>query len=163
MEHFFPTGGSEITFSLGANDRQVLQPPLSKTIPLTSTVVFDLFDQLGICAAVNVVLALMTENKVLILSRSFTQIYNASQAMIALMYPFVYSHVYIPILPIDMLDFVSSPTPFLMGTHSSVKNQTQDIVRLLVLFVRLSLSLLTPVLLLNVRLTSFSSTWTKAR
>lgn len=121
-------GGSEITFSLGANDRQVLQPPLSKTIPLTSTVVFDLFDQLGICAAVNVVLALMTENKVLILSRSFTQIYNASQAMIALMYPFVYSHVYIPILPIDMLDFVSSPTPFLMGTHSSVKNQTQDII-----------------------------------
>lgn len=125
------TGGSEISFSLGAGDKQVLQPPLSETIPITSTVVYDLFDQLGICAVVNVVLALMTENKVLILSRSFSQIYNASRALLALMYPFVYSHVYIPILPIDMLDFVSSPTPFLMGTHSSVKNQTQDIVSIL--------------------------------
>lgn len=122
------SGGASISFSLGANDKQILQPPLSSTIPVTSTCVYELFNQLGIYAVVNIVLALMTENKVLILSRSYTQIYNACQALISLMYPFVYSHIYIPILPATLLDFVASPTPFLMGTHSSMKNQAIDVV-----------------------------------
>lgn len=121
-------GGSFITFSLGANDKQVLQPPLSSTIPITSSYVFELFNQLGIYAVVNIVIALMTENKVLILSRSYTQIYQACHALISLMYPFVYSHIYIPILPACLLDFVASPTPYLMGLHASLKSQTFELV-----------------------------------
>lgn len=125
-------GGSFITFSLGANDKQVLQPPLSSTIPITSSYVFELFNQLGIYAVVNIVIALMTENKVLILSRSYTQIYQACHALISLMYPFVYSHIYIPILPACLLDFVASPTPYLMGLHASLKSQTFELIDVLV-------------------------------
>ena len=107
-----------------------MQPPLSPTIPVTLTCVFEIFNQLGISAVVNIVLALMTENKVLILSRSYTQIYNACHALISLMYPFVYSHIYIPILPASLLDFIASPTPYLMGVHASLKSQTTELVSL---------------------------------
>lgn len=123
-----PPGGNEIVFSLGAGDKQVYQPPQTSTIPITGTGVYDLFNQLGIAAAVNVLIGLMTENKILVMSRSYTQIYNACHAMVSLMYPFVYSHIYIPILPACLLDFIASPTPYLMGIHSSLKSQKIDLV-----------------------------------
>ncbi|KAH7644117.1 myotubularin-related protein 13-like protein [Dermatophagoides farinae] len=125
-------GSKSITFSLGAMDRQLLQPPLSSTIPITSTCVLDLFDQLKIHATVNLVIALMTENKIIVLSRSYTQIYNACHALISLIYPFVYSHVFIPILPSSLLDFIASPTPFLMGIHSSLKSQAVETIDVIV-------------------------------
>ena len=34
-------------FSIGAGDRQALQPPLSSTLPVTGTTVFQLFEELG--------------------------------------------------------------------------------------------------------------------
>ena len=127
-------GGSIINFSLGAGDKQALRSPLFSTIPITSTCVYDLFNQLSIYYVVNIVIGLMTENKVLILSRSYTQIYNSCHALISLIYPFVYSHIYIPILPSALLDFIASPTPYLMGLHSSLKNQTNEVVNFWNLF-----------------------------
>lgn len=43
------TGGPQIRFSIGAGDRQALQPPLSPTLPVTRTSVALLFQQLGMC------------------------------------------------------------------------------------------------------------------
>ena len=37
------------------------------------------------------------------------------QAMLALIYPFQWQHIYIPILPPSLLDFCCSPIPFLVG------------------------------------------------
>ena len=45
------------------------------------------------------------------------------------MFPLKYNHVFIPILPSSLIDFVSSPTPFIMGLHSLYKNDvTSDIL-----------------------------------
>ena len=44
---FFLTGGPQVRFSIGAGDRQALQPPLSSTIPVTKISVALLFQQLG--------------------------------------------------------------------------------------------------------------------
>ncbi|CAG2167540.1 unnamed protein product, partial [Oppiella nova] len=118
-----PPGGPQIRFSIGANDRQFLQPPLSPTIPVTETTVYNLFEQLGIHSVVNLVCAATTEHKILFHSRSFSRLSDACLALTALMYPFVYCHIYIPILPSPLLEVLSTPTPFLMGIHSSLKNE----------------------------------------
>lgn len=39
----------QVRFSIGAGDRQALQPPASATIPVTNTTVLSLFNQLGEC------------------------------------------------------------------------------------------------------------------
>lgn len=38
------------------------------------------------------------------------------------------SYVYIPILPAALLDFLSAPTPFIMGVHESYKDNIPDLV-----------------------------------
>lgn len=42
-----PPGGPQVRFSIGAGDKQSLQPPLSPTLPVTGTCVSFLFQQLG--------------------------------------------------------------------------------------------------------------------
>lgn len=42
-----PAGGPQVRFSIGAGDRQALQPPISPSLPVTHTSVHLLFQQLG--------------------------------------------------------------------------------------------------------------------
>lgn len=50
-----PPGGPQVRFSIGAGDRQALQPPLSPSLPVTHTAVSLLFQQLGekMCSVVD--------------------------------------------------------------------------------------------------------------
>ena len=40
---------------------------------------------------------------------------RCSHAVLALLYPFIWQHTFVPVLPANMLDISCSPTPFLMG------------------------------------------------
>lgn len=42
-----PPGGPQMRFSIGAGDRQALQPPISPSLPVSHTSVNLLFHQLG--------------------------------------------------------------------------------------------------------------------
>jgi myotubularin-related protein 5/13 len=44
------------------------------------------------------------------------------------MYPFRYTHVYIPLLPAALVEVLSTPTPFIMGVHSSLKAEVAELV-----------------------------------
>lgn len=68
----------------------------------------------------------MTEHKILIHSHSFSRLHDACQALISLMYPFKYSHVFIPLLPASLTEVLNIPTPFLIGCHSNLKNEFED-------------------------------------
>lgn len=39
------------------------------------------------------------------------------------------SYVYIPLLPYSLLEVLSTPTPFIVGIHSSLAEKCQDLVR----------------------------------
>ncbi|XP_065448289.1 myotubularin-related protein 13 isoform X5 [Chrysemys picta bellii] len=111
-------GGSQKLFSLGAGDRQLIQTPLHDSLPVTSTSVALLFQQLGIQNVLSLFCAVLTENKVLFHSASFQRLSDACRALESLMFPLKYSYPYIPILPAQLLEVLSSPTPFIIGVHS---------------------------------------------
>lgn len=48
-------------------------------------------------------------------------------AVVALLYPFVWQHTYIPVLPQAMLDIVCTPTPFIVGLLSSSLPQLTEL------------------------------------
>ncbi|GFW88430.1 myotubularin-related protein 13 [Trichonephila clavipes] len=153
-----PPGGPQVRFSIGAGDRQALQPPLSSTLLVTGTTVYQLFEELakacyfnmevaqltgiekilarlqlmkyydeGIHNVVTLFCAAMTEHKILFHSSSYSRLTDACHAVTALMYPFKYSHVYIPLLPSALIEVLSTPTPFIMGVHSSLKGEILDL------------------------------------
>lgn len=74
----------------------------------------------------------MTEHKILFHSASYSRLTEGCRALTALMYPFRYTHVYIPLLPAALVEVLSTPTPFIMGVHSSLKHEVTELVRYLV-------------------------------
>ncbi|XP_019511751.1 PREDICTED: myotubularin-related protein 13 isoform X2 [Hipposideros armiger] len=120
-------GGSQKLFSLGAGDRQLIQTPLHDSLPVTGTSVALLFQQLGIQNVLNLFCAVLTENKVLFHSASFQRLSDACRALESLMFPLKYSYPYIPILPAQLLEVLSSPTPFIIGVHSVFKTDIHEL------------------------------------
>lgn len=73
----------------------------------------------------------MTEHKILFHSSSYSRLTEGCRALTALMYPFKYTHVNIPLLPAALIDFLDTPTPFIMGVHSSLKHEVAELVSIL--------------------------------
>ncbi|XP_070619420.1 myotubularin-related protein 13 isoform X2 [Erythrolamprus reginae] len=125
-------GGSQKLFSLGAGDRQLIQIPLHDSLPITGTSVALLFQQLGIQNVLNLFCAVLTENKVLFHSASFQRLSDACRALESLMFPLKYSYPYIPILPAQLLEVLSSPTPFIIGVHSIFRNDIHELLDVII-------------------------------
>uniref|UniRef100_A0A8C3CTC4 SET binding factor 2 n=1 Tax=Cairina moschata TaxID=8855 RepID=A0A8C3CTC4_CAIMO len=119
-------------FSLGAGDRQLIQTPLHDSLPVTGTSVALLFQQLGIQNVLSLFCAVLTENKVLFHSASFQRLSDACRALESLMFPLKYSYPYIPILPAQLLEVLSSPTPFIIGVHSVFRNDIHELLDVII-------------------------------
>lgn len=83
---------------------------------------------LGIRNVLVLFCAVMTEHKILFHSSSYSRLTEGCRALTALMYPFKYTHVNIPLLPAALIDFLDTPTPFIMGVHSSLKHEVAELV-----------------------------------
>ncbi|XP_026318048.1 myotubularin-related protein 13 isoform X2 [Hyposmocoma kahamanoa] len=127
-----PAGGPQVRFSIGAGDRQALQPPATPPLPVTHTAVHMLLRLLGIHNSVTLWCAVMSEQKVLVVSLAGARLAAACRALAALMFPFRYAHVYIPLLPAGLAEVLATPTPFLIGVHSSLKEEVSELLDVIV-------------------------------
>lgn len=80
-----------------------------------------MFQQIGVEKALRVVAWLMTEQKVVVMSSQYNMLTLTTETLCQLLFPLRWQHVYIPVLPLDLLDFTQAPTPFLVGVHSDCK------------------------------------------
>nr|KAF6497565.1 SET binding factor 1 [Rousettus aegyptiacus] len=125
-------GGSQRTISLGAGDRQVIQTPLTDSLPISRCSVALLFRQLGIANVLSLFCAALTEHKVLFLSRSYQRLSDACRGLLALLFPLRYSFTYVPILPAQLLEVLSTPTPFIIGVNAAFQAETQELLDVIV-------------------------------
>ncbi|KAF2075800.1 hypothetical protein CYY_002883 [Polysphondylium violaceum] len=90
-----------------------------------------LFHLLGLRNAIKLFSFALHERKILFLSSNSSLLTVACETLTYLLYPFVWHHVYIPILPDLLIDFLQAPTPFIVGMiqhPSKPKIDYQDIV-----------------------------------
>uniref|UniRef100_A0A6I8PEK5 SET binding factor 1 n=1 Tax=Ornithorhynchus anatinus TaxID=9258 RepID=A0A6I8PEK5_ORNAN len=125
-------GGAQRTISLGVGDRQVIQTPLSDSLPVSCYSVALLFRQLGITNVLTLFCACLTEHKILFLSRSYQRLTDACRGLLALLFPLKYSFTYVPILPAQLLEVLSTPTPFVIGVNSVFQAETQELLDVIV-------------------------------
>jgi len=74
---------------------------------------FDASDILNIFAG------LLTESRIIVISKSPTQLSKAINGIVAFMYPFTWQHVFIPILPKPLMSYCCAPMPFIVGVLQS--------------------------------------------
>ncbi|XP_034235043.1 DENN domain-containing protein 2A-like [Thrips palmi] len=74
-----------------------------------------LFNCLQIPIFLQVFSSLLLERKVLLLSKSISKLSACVDALQSILFPFVWQHTFIPVLPANMLDICQAPTPYIIG------------------------------------------------
>ncbi|GAB6031512.1 hypothetical protein CHUAL_009282 [Chamberlinius hualienensis] len=69
---------------------------------------------------VTVFASLLNERRILICSSRLSRLSACVQAASALIFPMHWQHIFIPILPLRLIDYLSAPIPFLIGVPMKV-------------------------------------------
>ena len=109
-----------IRYKLTSKDYQAIQPPISGSIPITGNCVANLLLWIGPSNLFNLILLLLTDNKIALFGRSYSALAESNKAILSLVYPFKYAGTNIPVLPRKLIDMLSSPVPFLLGVHTEI-------------------------------------------
>ena len=85
-----------------------------------------LFRALNAEQIIDIFIALLTEKKVLLISKYKALLTHASIALISFVFPLCWKHVLIPILPKCMVNAIEAPVPYLIGIDPVILKDDQN-------------------------------------
>ncbi|KAF2074373.1 hypothetical protein CYY_004307 [Polysphondylium violaceum] len=112
-------GANIVSFNLGGQTQIPLKRPSDCLLPTPDLSFNILFKCLDIRNVLLVLKCILLEEKIIIISSQYSLLTYISEIISSLLYPLQFPHVYVPILPELLLEYVYSPFPFIMGVHKS--------------------------------------------
>ena len=109
----------KINYFVGKTSISCKLPNIVSDFCITDVSFRYLFQALSVENVITLLVALLTEQKILFCSEHYVLLITVQQSLIDLLLPFQWPHTYIPIVPSNLLEFVDSPTPYVMGIHNS--------------------------------------------
>ncbi|XP_068176640.1 DENN domain-containing protein 5A isoform X5 [Antennarius striatus] len=113
-----PPSGRSLKFS-GVYGPVVCQRPSTAELPLFDFPLREMFYLLGVENVLQLFTCALLEMQILLYSQHYQRLMTVAESITALMFPFQWQHVYVPILPASLLHFLDAPVPYLMGLHSN--------------------------------------------
>ncbi|XP_028649585.2 DENN domain-containing protein 5A isoform X3 [Erpetoichthys calabaricus] len=113
-----PPSGRSLKFS-GVYGAIVCQRPSTNELPLFDFPLNEVFELLGLENVIQLFTCALLEIQILLYSQHYQRLMTVAESITALMFPFQWQHVYVPILPASLLHFLDAPVPYLMGLHSN--------------------------------------------
>uniref|UniRef100_A0A8C1LQ10 DENN domain containing 4B n=1 Tax=Cyprinus carpio TaxID=7962 RepID=A0A8C1LQ10_CYPCA len=104
---------------LSPYDNLLLCQPVSSPLPLSGASFVKLLQNLGPENACSLLLAVLTEHKLLLHSLRPDVLTSVSEALVSMSFPLRWPCPYIPLCPLRMADVLCAPMPFIVGVHSS--------------------------------------------
>ncbi|KFO36345.1 DENN domain-containing protein 4B [Fukomys damarensis] len=108
-----------ILVQMSPYDNLLLCQPVSSPLPLSGASFLQLLQSLGPELAVTLLLAVLTEHKLLVHSLRPDLLTSVCEALVSMIFPLHWQCPYIPLCPLVLADVLSAPVPFIVGVHSS--------------------------------------------
>ncbi|KAM6910015.1 DENN domain-containing protein 4B [Xenentodon cancila] len=108
-----------ILVQLSPYDNLLLCQPVSSPLPISGASFLKLLQNLGPENACTLLLAVLTEHKLLLHSLRPDVLTSVSEALVSMTFPLRWLCPYIPLCPLQMADVLLAPMPFIVGVHSS--------------------------------------------
>ncbi|XP_068519371.1 DENN domain-containing protein 4B isoform X2 [Anas acuta] len=108
-----------ILVQMSPYDNLLLCQPVSSPLPLSGASFLTLLQNLGADNAVTLLVAVLTEQKLLIHSLRPDVLTSVGEALVSMIFPLRWQCPYIPLCPLALADVLSAPVPFVVGIHSS--------------------------------------------
>ncbi|XP_053575001.1 DENN domain-containing protein 5B isoform X2 [Bombina bombina] len=112
-----PPPGRSLKF-YGVYEPIVCQRPGPNELPLFDYPLREAFELLGLENLVQLFTCVLLEMQILLYSQDYQRLMTVAEGITALLFPFQWQHVYVPILPASLLHFLDAPVPYLMGLQS---------------------------------------------
>ena len=77
--------------------------------------ILPLFEVLGSSKFLALLSAALSERRILFVSSTVSAVSSAVLSCVAMLYPFEWHHIMVPILPNKLCDYVSAPMPYIIG------------------------------------------------
>ncbi|KAM6979681.1 DENN/MADD domain containing 2Db [Aplochiton taeniatus] len=85
-----------------------------------------LFRYLSDLEVLQVFAAAVMERRVIFIADELSTLSQALHAVVALLYPFIWQHTFISIVPTVLIDVVMAPTPYLLGVQRTLLSHVDD-------------------------------------
>ncbi|CAH2327420.1 DENN domain-containing 4B isoform X2 [Pelobates cultripes] len=108
-----------ILVQMSPYDNVLLCQPVSSPLPLSGASYVTLLQNLGPENAVTLLLAVLTEQKLLVHSQRPDVLTSVGEALVSIIFPLRWQCPYIPLCPLSLSDVLCAPVPFIVGIHSS--------------------------------------------
>ncbi|XP_073493462.1 DENN domain-containing protein 4B [Phyllobates terribilis] len=108
-----------ILIQMSPYDNVLLCQPVSSPLPLSGASYVTFLQNLGPENAVTLLLAVLTEHKLLIHSQRPDVLTSVGEALVSIIFPLRWQCPYIPLCPLSLSDVLCAPLPFIVGIHSS--------------------------------------------
>ena len=117
---FVPPPGVTLTVACGAHRVWFSRPSFAALPPADAGHFRQLFSCLSPATVVSLVSCLLMEQRLLVHSEDVNRLAAVCESLAALLFPFVWSHVYVPLLPLQLIEYASAPMPFVMGMPTAM-------------------------------------------
>ncbi|XP_054850992.1 DENN domain-containing protein 4B isoform X2 [Eublepharis macularius] len=108
-----------ILVQMSPYDNLLLCQPVSSPLPLSGASFLTLLQTLGPENAIALLVAVLTEQKLLIHSLQPDVLTSVGEALVSIIFPLHWQCPYIPLCPLTLADVLNAPVPFIVGLHSS--------------------------------------------
>lgn len=110
-----PPGTFEVQCLLMKKKIKFWAPPANQPIAWVALPFEHLFECLSIQNIITVWHALVLEKQILLVSSQISLLTECSEILISLLFPMVWQHLYIPVVPQFLLQLLDAPIPYLCG------------------------------------------------
>ncbi|KAM9515200.1 DENN domain-containing protein 4B [Guaruba guarouba] len=108
-----------ILVQMSPYDSLLLCRPVASPLPLSGASFLTLLRTVGPETALALLVAVLTEHKLLIHSLRPDVLTSVGEALVAMIFPLRWQCPYIPLCPLALADVLCAPVPFIVGIHSS--------------------------------------------
>lgn len=129
-EHPFPLPGEQFTIvcpsagrNNGSGDTELISEYRFKRHNGDAEMdirVEPLLRRLGSAQLLTLIACCLDERRICFVGSTLSLVSNSVHALMRLIYPFQWQHVFIPVLPAKLLSYVCAPMPYIVGIHTSM-------------------------------------------
>ena len=109
-----PPYNSKLILNFHFSSVELNFPSLTQ-IPNNEEYIQLLFDCLEISAIIKLWCSVLSEKHIIFLANQGYLLFAITQGLLSLIFPFTWLYTYIPILPMNLIDYLDSPIPYIIG------------------------------------------------
>ncbi|XP_033731313.1 DENN domain-containing protein 1B-like isoform X3 [Pecten maximus] len=116
-----PAPGVPVTIAANQEMMNFTAPEINKlpSIPSNRNLT-EYYNALDTANMMIVFASMLNERRIVVTSRRLSRLTACIHASVSLLYPMFWQHLFIPILPAHLIDYLSAPMPYVIGIHSTL-------------------------------------------